>query len=497
MIDQYSLGKDLFFWFVGVVEDRKDPEELGRVRVRCIGYHTENKELIPTSSLPWASIIQPPNLPASYTCKEGDMVVGFFLDGKSAQLPMVLGVIPGKPSQKGDPAKGFSDPSGKYPKRLNESTFSRLARGNKYPFNYVHETESGHTFELDDNGKGRIKLSHNNGTYVEFDESGNQINIVKKNNTVKIANDNTMTVGGDCKISVDGDMTLTVKGSLNIKAADINMVSAGAVNMKSTSMGVDASAAINISSGAATKLKAGAVLSMDGAVTTLSGGMVDVAGGLVNIQMGSASPPDALDIPDFESDILASITDIPGVETGNSLTKLADGLKKVTDTVKKVTDTIQTAKAIYSAAKSGDILGAVSGLSQLDPSIGKALSPLTETVDKVNNVVREVEGHVNTALNIVDDVGTIIGKDLYPKTSFLRKASNQLYDVSNKLDRIHAPLYSLGDGGYDLYQTTSKIDEVTYDVDQTIQSIDNVLTTYNSFAKPNMQIPTISSRIGG
>ena len=33
------MGKDGFVWFVGVVEDRNDPKKVGRVRVRCLGYH--------------------------------------------------------------------------------------------------------------------------------------------------------------------------------------------------------------------------------------------------------------------------------------------------------------------------------------------------------------------------------------------------------------------------------------------------------------------------
>ena len=41
---QNFMGMDGFVWFVGVVEDRDDPSQLGRVRVRCIGYHTEDKK---------------------------------------------------------------------------------------------------------------------------------------------------------------------------------------------------------------------------------------------------------------------------------------------------------------------------------------------------------------------------------------------------------------------------------------------------------------------
>ena len=39
------MGKDGFTWFVGVVEDRNDPQKLGRLRVRCLGYHTEDLTL--------------------------------------------------------------------------------------------------------------------------------------------------------------------------------------------------------------------------------------------------------------------------------------------------------------------------------------------------------------------------------------------------------------------------------------------------------------------
>ena len=40
------MGQDGFVWAIGVIEDRFDPEKLGRVRVRWLGYHTEEKEKI-------------------------------------------------------------------------------------------------------------------------------------------------------------------------------------------------------------------------------------------------------------------------------------------------------------------------------------------------------------------------------------------------------------------------------------------------------------------
>ena len=47
-------GLEKFCWWFGVVEDRIDPLKLGRYRVRILGYHTEDNNLIPTEELPWA-----------------------------------------------------------------------------------------------------------------------------------------------------------------------------------------------------------------------------------------------------------------------------------------------------------------------------------------------------------------------------------------------------------------------------------------------------------
>lgn len=104
------IGKDGFNWWIGVVESRADPLKMGRVQVRIFGYHTENKQLIPTKDLPWAPCLIAPNAATSFTTpKEGDFVVGFFADGNSGQAPTILGIYPGiKQSAGGD--EGFQDP---------------------------------------------------------------------------------------------------------------------------------------------------------------------------------------------------------------------------------------------------------------------------------------------------------------------------------------------------------------------------------------------------
>ena len=96
------MGKDGFQWFVGVVESRQDPKKLGRVRVRCLGYHTEDLTKLPTADLPWA---HPMNPITSATVSgvgqtplgtvEGTWVVGFFQDGADCQQPIIIGTLPG------------------------------------------------------------------------------------------------------------------------------------------------------------------------------------------------------------------------------------------------------------------------------------------------------------------------------------------------------------------------------------------------------------------
>lgn len=107
------MGADPFIWWKGVVEDRKDPLFLGRVKVRILGWDTQDKDEMPTDVLPWAIPIVPPENgrnPLGY--KEGDWVVGFFRDSIHAQEPIILGaIISAIPENRANPDSGFYDPT--------------------------------------------------------------------------------------------------------------------------------------------------------------------------------------------------------------------------------------------------------------------------------------------------------------------------------------------------------------------------------------------------
>jgi hypothetical protein len=91
----YHIGHDGFIWFLGVIEDINDPLAVGRVKARIIGWHTDEPA---TDDLPWAYPLQPvTDSTATHTMKPGDWVVGFFMDGKLGQQPIVFGVLPAIP----------------------------------------------------------------------------------------------------------------------------------------------------------------------------------------------------------------------------------------------------------------------------------------------------------------------------------------------------------------------------------------------------------------
>ena len=257
---QNFLGRDGFIWFTGVVEDRQDPDKLGRVRVRCVGYHTDDKNKIPTEDLPWSWVMLPTTTSSMNGLGqtppfivEGSWVVGFFRDPDQLQEPIVMGTLPGMPSKFGNPDFGFHDPRtedtavyGPYPLRTNESDINRRAVGTDhlqttrltelyknigtsdgetwaepsnpyegvYPYNHVYETESGHIREYDDTkNRTRIHERHRSGSYYEIDDGGNKVLKVVGDGYEIIAGSNYAYVKGNCNLTIDSNCNTNIKGN--------------------------------------------------------------------------------------------------------------------------------------------------------------------------------------------------------------------------------------------------------------------------------------------
>ena len=266
-------------WFVGVVEDRRDPLEMGRVKVRCFGIHDAPREELPTNSLPWASLMLPANSAGTGSIGqsatgivEGAWVVGFFTDGKNMQEPLVMGVLPSNTSNI-DPKDPFSDPHGVNPvyntgtdqplharadtyqedpsykvrntQRVtgvetatpprvnsliddkNDDYYSRGAwdypevhggSSPEYPSNKVTQSESGHVLEIDDTPGGtRIAQFHRSGTNYEMLHNGDMATTVVGDNYEVTFKNNNMYVKGNLNITVNGDMKTLVKGNYHLE----------------------------------------------------------------------------------------------------------------------------------------------------------------------------------------------------------------------------------------------------------------------------------------
>ena len=275
-VDQF-IGSN-FCWFTGVVEDILDPMQMGRVRVRCYGYHTDDKKQIPTESLPWAFVMTPvtsagmSGIGQSATgLLPGSWVIGFFRDGRSAQDPIIMGTIPSITTG-GDKSKGFSDPSGNHPRKsysvdlpiesrsdyfnsmayatreqqryenietaipaklstvaasdsksyYKRNTWSNLKTADVvkpiYPNNHSIHSESGHVKEMDDTpGSERLFEMHKSGTYYEINSKGDKTTTIVGNNYTVIIGGDNIYIKGSANLTVDGDFRHLVKGNYHLE----------------------------------------------------------------------------------------------------------------------------------------------------------------------------------------------------------------------------------------------------------------------------------------
>jgi len=274
------LGNN-FKWFVGVVEDRHDPEKVGRLRVRCLGIHTSDKNKLPTTDLPWASCVLPTTSAgisglgqSPSFIVEGAWVWGYFRD-VDYQEPVIIGTLPGKPAELGNPNSGFYDPNRRsdddtlddynisvYPKNISEPDTNRLAVNNAdkpaaslvsrrlariegvptadfdavgnnitasdtdtwsqpeiaynavYPYNHVFESESGHIKEYDDSftiDADGIRTNHYR--IYERHASGTSTEMTNNGDRIDIiTNDHYTLTSNNNKAYIQGNSDITIDG---------------------------------------------------------------------------------------------------------------------------------------------------------------------------------------------------------------------------------------------------------------------------------------------
>lgn len=244
--------------YSGIVEDRNDPRELGRYRVRIFGIHSHDKNEVPTAALPWANPLQPATSAAINGVGQtpklllGTNVIVTFMD-EDKQRPLILGSIAGigteshlmmngQPVPNDNNSFGFTSMSnGNY---VGESDVNRNARSGgtdglrstvnaggirepedlrphrQYPYSQVRFSEGGHFEEWDDTpGNERILTQHVSGSFTEIRPDGTRVDKIVNDNYQLIAGDNKVVISGECTVVIEGDAKLQVGGDFQV---DVN-----------------------------------------------------------------------------------------------------------------------------------------------------------------------------------------------------------------------------------------------------------------------------------
>lgn len=267
MFDAGGIKDPLFF--IGVVERNDDPQLEGRIQVRAFGVHGLQNQ-VPTTELPWAVCVSGSYDPNTQPPPLNSFVWGMFLDGREAQHPMVLGLIPSQygvdidPEQKGwgviPERDGEILAKGSDPKSWGQPMQSRLARGEdlvetyifsqemgrvenikianstetwsepapayraQYPFNKVIETAK-HCVEIDDTPNAeRIMVWHKEGSYIQMDSVGNstykstgdKFDVTTKNGHVYVGGQSHLHIDNDCTVFIKGNKTEEITGDYKL-----------------------------------------------------------------------------------------------------------------------------------------------------------------------------------------------------------------------------------------------------------------------------------------
>jgi len=293
-------------FFIGVVENKSDGRREGRVQVRAFGVHG-TVDQVPTESLPWATLIHGSYDPNAPIPPVNSFVFGFFVDGRDAQQPMILGLIPTQMTENPNPEiTGWGRiptenaellTAGSDPESYGQPALSNLARGEdvhksyvllqemnrvkdipvasdglteevetafdepaaaynaEYPFNRVIKTSS-HSIELDDTPNAeRITIFHKSGSFVSIDSRGttthksksDKYEINDSHQHVYVGGKNYVTIVGDSKVLVQGNKIEEIIGNYTQIVHGNHMVSvAGQMNLNGSEEIQMRSAAIRI-----------------------------------------------------------------------------------------------------------------------------------------------------------------------------------------------------------------------------------------------------------
>lgn len=132
-----------------------------------------------------------------------------------------------------------------------------------YPYNNIQQTESGHSFELDDTpSRERVRLQHRAGTFLEMHPNGDEVHKIYGTGYEIHLKGKNVLIKGACNVTIEGDANMDIKGNHNVQVAgDYNILVGGKMNTRvvgdiSVSSDADLSITANENFGGAIRMAA-------------------------------------------------------------------------------------------------------------------------------------------------------------------------------------------------------------------------------------------------
>ena len=242
------IGREGFNWWIGQVEndgrrhwnaslrfglggwDYTDWDWTNKVKVRIVGYHNPNRKELPTTDLPWAQVLMPPiysmrsGMGSIHQLQINSWVIGFFMDGTSAQIPVVMGSLAdenpgGGYGVEGGKEEGFAQlvsPDYEYPDHSEDgssspNTGSTVEINEETGLDEAPKNNDGHTHNSTDdkNERGPAKM----------ESEKQKIATEKQKVTVQVGNGKC---GSETATKLEGPMAEFMKFARGVEKNDID-----------------------------------------------------------------------------------------------------------------------------------------------------------------------------------------------------------------------------------------------------------------------------------
>ena len=400
------IGREGFNWWIGQVEndgrrfwnsssrlglggwDYSDWDWTNKVKVRIVGYHNPNRKELPTTDLPWAQVLMPPiysmrsGMGSIHQLQINSWVIGFFMDGTSAQIPVVMGTLAdenpgGGYGVEGGKEEGFAQlvsPDYEYPDHNSDgssspNTGSTVEINEETGLDEAPKNNDGHTHNSTDDKNERGP--------AEMESEKQKIATEKQKVTVQVGNGKC---GSETATKLEGPLAEFMKFARGVEKNDIDQF----INKLDGSV-VDMDYEINIMSQRIQK-------KLTGLTANIKGVVMEETNKLVQDGLDELSIPN----PELDTAVRTQLKDVGDLVSclfKQLLGELGDFIKgMLSDLVENVLD---TALCLVQ-----NFLGEI--MKKLMDSIQGALGILKGVTGAIKGAAQKIQNLLNKVLDFID-----------------------------------------------------------------------------------------------